>query len=206
MNIRFVPNQHFHGTATFSFRAWDQTQGVQGESWDFTENLGGKFAFSLKTDTATLTVKAINDKPVLNLGGTINYVHDKPAIVLAPTAVVRDVDSANFSGGRLRVWITDGASTSNRLVLGNGFTVDSSGNVRSINGTIIGKRVSNGFGTKELVIALNAQAHPLMVEDLVRGISFKTVGGAAGKRTINFTVSDGDGGLSSVATKTVNVT
>jgi hypothetical protein len=46
-----------------------------------------------------------------------------------------------------------------------------------------------------------------VVQELVCAIAFKTVGGAAGKRTVLFTLSDsaGESGLSGEAIKTVNV-
>jgi hypothetical protein len=95
-------------------------------------------------------------------------------------------------------------TTSNRLSIGTGFTVDANNNVLQ-GSTIIGKRVSNGFGTNELVITFNAKATPAVVQQLVRAITFKTVGGAAGQRKVIFTVSDGDGGVSDEAVKTVEV-
>lgn len=156
------------------------------------------------TATASVNVQALNDKPIVTLSGTIGYVHDKPALVLAPSAGVSDVDSADFSGGRLRVRITDGASASNRLSIGAGFTVDANNNVLQ-GTTIIGKRVAHGFGTQELVITFNTNATPAVVQQLVRAITFNTAGGSAGVRKVVFTVSDGDGGLSAEASKSVNV-
>jgi hypothetical protein len=44
------------------------------------------------------------------------------------------------------------------------------------------------------------------MQSLVRAITYRNLGGSAGQRQIDFTVSDGDGGLSAVRTKTVNVT
>jgi hypothetical protein len=44
-----------------------------------------------------------------------------------------------------------------------------------------------------------------VAQALVRSITFKTVGGADGERDVVFTLSDGDGGLSAAATKTVVV-
>ena len=43
-------------------------------------------------------------------------------------------------------------------------------------------------------------------QQLLRAITFKTVGGAAGTRSVLFSVSDGDGGASAEVSKTVNVT
>jgi hypothetical protein len=52
-----------------------------------------------------------------------------------------------------------------------------------------------------------SKATPAVVQELVCAIAFKTVGGAAGKRTVLFTLSDsaGESGLSGEAIKTVNV-
>lgn len=152
-----------------------------------------------------ISVAAVNDAPRLLLSGSIGYVRDAAAITLGAAATVSDADSANFSGGRLRVRISEGSSTSNRLAIGSGFTVDANDNVLR-NGIVIGKRTINGFGTKELIVTFNTKATPFVVQQLVQAITFKTVGGAAGKRTVLFTISDGDGGLSQEAVKTVNVT
>jgi hypothetical protein len=152
-----------------------------------------------------VSIVAVNDAPLLGLGGSIGYVHDQPAVTLASGALVSDVDSANFSGGRLRVRITDGASLSNRLTIGSGFTVDANNNVFR-NGIAIGNRASNGFGTNELIVTFNTKATPSIVQQLVRAITFKTVGGSAGKRTVLFAVSDSDGAASAEVMKNVNVT
>jgi ELWxxDGT repeat protein len=151
-----------------------------------------------------LNVVPHNDAPVVGLSGTIGYVHDQAAVTLAPGASVRDVDSSDFALGRLRVWI-DLASATNRLEIGGGFTVDGANDVL-LGGTVIGRRTSSGIGTSELIVVFNANATPAMVQQLVRAITFRTVGGAAGQRSVNFTVSDGDGGVSAQASKLVNVT
>jgi ELWxxDGT repeat protein/VCBS repeat-containing protein len=136
--IRFQPNQDFNGTVKIGYFAWDQTQGAAGGTLDIstTASRGGTKAFSAAYRTSALTIKPVNDPPVLQgVSGTMGYVHDTAPIVLAATATVGDVDSADFNGGRLVVHISSGASTSNRLQIGAGFTVDASNNV--LQGTII---------------------------------------------------------------------
>jgi predicted outer membrane repeat protein len=205
--VRFIPDHDFNGTVKLYYRAWDQTAGTAGGTLNMTGNTGGTKSCSTAYENATLTVTAVNDPPVLTLSGTIGYVHNAAAITLAPFAGVSDVDSADFNGGRLRVRITDGASTSNRLAIGAGFTVDASNNVRQ-GATIIGKQTADGVGTHELIITFNTSVPvtPAIAQQLVRAITFKTVGGAAGLRKVVFTVSDGDSGTSAEATKSVNVT
>jgi uncharacterized protein (TIGR03118 family) len=203
--VRFVPDHDFNGTIKLYYRAWDQTQGVPGAALVNVKqvNTGGATAFSTALENASITVTPVNDAPVVTLSGTIDYTHDQAPITLAPHAGVSDIDSANFSGGTLRVRL-GAADDSNRLSIGIGFTVDVDGQVRRA-GTIIGQRTADGQGQNELVVTLNAAATPSVVQDLVRSITFQTVGGIASTRTVIFTVSDGDGGTSAEATKTVDV-
>ncbi|MEO8494716.1 MAG: dockerin type I domain-containing protein [Planctomycetota bacterium] len=63
--LRFIPNENFSGPATLRFRAWDQTAGAIGAEHDTSTN-GGTTAFSFNIVTATLTVQAVNDAPVLD--------------------------------------------------------------------------------------------------------------------------------------------
>ena len=65
--LYFQPNANYSGTlaTAITFRAWDQTSGTNGTLADTTSN-GGTTAFSTATDTASLTVNAVNDAPVLD--------------------------------------------------------------------------------------------------------------------------------------------
>ena len=65
--LYFQPNANFNGAipTAITFRAWDQTSGTNGGTADSTAN-GGTTAFSTATDTASLTVNAVNDAPVLD--------------------------------------------------------------------------------------------------------------------------------------------
>jgi len=160
----------------------------------------------LNSNAATMTVNvtAVNDAPELTLSGSLGYVHNDPAVVLAPNALLTD-DSPNFDGGLLNVHVTANNNSSNRLAIGSGFVVDAGNNVK-LNGVTIGHRTSDGVGTNWLLVKFNAYATKAIVQQLIRSITFKTVAGSAGQRKIVFTVSDGDGGMSANQTKTVNVT
>lgn len=59
------PAADYNGTiaAAITFRAWDQSTGTDGGTAD-TSASGGTTAFSTATDTANLTVGAVNDNPV----------------------------------------------------------------------------------------------------------------------------------------------
>jgi ELWxxDGT repeat protein len=55
--IRFVPSSTFKGQYTIQFRAWDQTEGTAGTTFDCSNNLGGTHAFSTGVGSANLTVQ-----------------------------------------------------------------------------------------------------------------------------------------------------
>ena len=68
-----------------------------------TFNLAG----TIRTDAVTVT--RVNDAPLLDLNGaasgrsaTLSYTENEALKVIAPTAVVSDIDSANFGTGSLR--------------------------------------------------------------------------------------------------------
>ncbi len=64
--IRFVPDADYNGDATFAFKAWDQSTGASGATGVYTV---GNSAFSAATETASVTVTAANDAPVLDTAG-----------------------------------------------------------------------------------------------------------------------------------------
>jgi hypothetical protein len=202
--VRFIPRRDFQGQVRIVYRAWDQSQGVPGGTIDPAGDIGGVKSLSRAFEIATLTVQPVNDAPVLLLSGSVDYVRNAGPVTLGPAAAVADVDSPNFAGGQLRVRVASGADPSNRLGIGGGFTVDAGGNVL-FGGAAIGQRTSSGFGLEELVIAFNANATPAVAQNLVRAITFRTVGGPIVDRSVLFTLFDGDGGNSLDQDITVNV-
>ena len=63
--IRFIPANNFDGTATFTYRAWDQTTGTGNDVANTATN-GGATAFSSTTGTASVSFAPINDAPIIN--------------------------------------------------------------------------------------------------------------------------------------------
>ncbi|MGI9421335.1 MAG: putative Ig domain-containing protein, partial [Geminicoccaceae bacterium] len=55
--LRFVPDPGFGGSATFTFRAWDQTTGSNGQTGVDVSANGGTTAFSLLGDTGSIVVQ-----------------------------------------------------------------------------------------------------------------------------------------------------
>src|SRR5258705_9443749 len=71
---------------------------------------------------ASLNVSTVNDAPIVDLNGapagssaTLNYLVSNSATLIAPSATVADIDSANFGGGSLRVAITQNGTVSDQL-------------------------------------------------------------------------------------------
>ena len=109
--IRFVPNTNYNGTAgTISFRAWDQTAGSSGEFNINVSTNGLTSPYSTDVETATLTVLAVNDAPVLDNTGDLFLTSigednttspgDSVAAIVASSGGNRitDVDSGALEG------------------------------------------------------------------------------------------------------------
>jgi hypothetical protein len=165
------------------------------------------------TDYGSLGLYAItgsvpfSQPPSIVLGGTIGYARNAATgVQLASNASVTDPDSPNFATGSLIISIVSGGESANRLTLtGGAFTL--SGSTVNYNGTPVGSLTGSGFGTTPLSVRFNINATPAIVQELVRNIRFKTVGSTSNlSRVITVSLTDGDGGTSNTATKTVNVT
>lgn len=202
--IRFLPKADFNGTVKIYYVAWDRTQGAVGGTLPVTDNQGGSRSLSTAVEDAAFTILPVNDAPVLALSGNIGYKLNASRIVLAPYATVADVDSTDFSGGTLRVSIAAGMDASNRLEVSGAFTISKGKLIYSKH--VIGTVTSNGMGTNALSITFNYRATPLIVQELVRSLTFRTwQSSLAVNRSIYFQLTDGDGGASATQTKTVAI-
>jgi len=192
---------------------------------DFTFQDGGNTGAaapgaSSNTVTQTVRVTAVNDAPAIgNLNGNAASFTEgaaTPAVLLdtGTAATVTDVDSANFDTGTLTVSITSGGTTAED-VLGisatGGITTSgtAAGSTVSFGATVIGTIALNGTGIGEnLVITFDPDATPAAVEALVRALTYDNTNGTTAStatRAISVTLTDGDGGSTSVNT-TVAVT
>jgi hypothetical protein len=157
--------------------------------------------------TKLLTVARVNDNPLLGpiAGAEVDYTRGAAAVLL-PTATVTDVDSANVAGGKLIVRAIAGGHASNRLVIG-GTLFTLSGNELYRSGVLVGIRNSRGgIGTTPLEITFTANATPAIAQQLIRALRFGTEGSSPTRqRTFEFSLTDGDGGLSNKVNVAVNV-
>ncbi|WP_051283782.1 FG-GAP-like repeat-containing protein, partial [Desulforegula conservatrix] len=110
--VRFVPNGADGTSASFTYRAWDQGSGSAGSKVDTTTN-GGTTAFSTATDTASITVSAINDAPTMSsTGSNPTYLPGGPASTIFSGTSISTIEAGqNITGTTLTVTnVTDGAS------------------------------------------------------------------------------------------------
>jgi hypothetical protein len=210
--VRFVPNQDFFGTASLGYFAWDGTQGMAGGLANISLDVsrGGTTAYSVNWRQSTIDVTPVNDAPVVTAGGSVGYTLNASPITLASPASVRDVDSTHFGGGFLRLLVTSGIDSGNRLAIGGAFSlVRVDGTLRVVhNGVQIGTLHNDGVGTRALRVNFNERATVEVAQQLLRSITFRTVSSTStAPRVVSIDLHDGQtNGLSLVATRTVNVT
>ncbi len=174
----FQPNADWNGTlgSAITFRAWDQTSGSNGGTADTSTN-GGSSAFSTTTDTASLTITAVNDAPT-------NAV---PAAQTAPAAGSLVFSSGN--GNAITVGDVDGGALTVTLSIGGGTLTLSGTSGLSVTG--------DGTGTVTLAGSI------ANINAALEGLTYGAPG-SAGSQTLTITTSDGV--ASDVDTVSITVT
>ncbi len=139
--VYFQPNAGFGGSATITFRAWDQTSGVAGGLGNTGLN-AGSYAFSNASDTARVDVTSA---PVVTIARSGYAATEDSPLALHDTGIkVGDADSALLtldfstasSGSRFQV---DVGSTGVTILAGNGSTsLSLSGSVAQLNALLAG--------------------------------------------------------------------
>jgi VCBS repeat-containing protein len=94
--IRYVPDMVNGETAQLTYQAWDRTSGLEGATADASVN-GGATAFSVASDTATLTVTEVNDAGTVTLTNLISNLSE--ATVLTSDLRVADISIADDGAG-----------------------------------------------------------------------------------------------------------
>ena len=161
---------------------------------------------------AKVRIESVNRAPVISGFDTpITYTENGQPVVLDNDVIITDVDSPNFAGGRLGVFMLTNGNSSDRFAVrnvGNGANqIGVTGNVITFGGVPIG----TFSGSRDLVMPLNANATTLAVQTLLRNITYVNTSDAPSTltRTVIVNVSDGDGGqnygFSNKVTKTIKV-
>lgn len=197
--VRFVPDGVSGTTASLTYAAWDQSGGAQGTRVD-TSSAGGSTPFSSASDTAGITVTAVDDPSTVSTsGGTTaftegNNVTSTP-VAIDPGLTLSDSDSTTLASATVSI---SGNFISAQDVLA--FVNDGStmGNITS--------SYSAGTGVLTLTSA-GGSATLAQWQAALRSVTYSNGSDLpnTSTRTISFAVNDGSSD-SNTATRAVSVT
>ena len=177
------------------------------DNWDGVLSLIG-----YRGDISAATTNSVNNAPIVATSSeliTYTETENVSAIAIDSTATVTD-DSPNFNTGTLTVSLTAGATADDRLAIRNqgdgAGQISIDGRIVKYGSTQIGTFIG-GSGTDPLVITFNANATPAAAQALLQNISYSNVSQnpSITSRTVSFVLTDGEGGISNTASKTLNV-
>lgn len=95
--LRFVPNADYNGSANITYRGWDQTSGTAGNKVDASTS-GGTTAFSTATESASVTINAVDDAPTGSGAATpASFTEDTQSNLDLSGFTVADADSASVT-------------------------------------------------------------------------------------------------------------
>jgi hypothetical protein len=98
--VRYVPDGSNGETASFAFRAWDQTSGTASTgtpSYANPEPGGGTTAFSAATATARMSATSVNDAPVLAGVPANAIISEEVGYIFRATATDVDLPSQSLT-------------------------------------------------------------------------------------------------------------
>lgn len=200
--VRFVPDG-VHGTnASFTFRAWDQsgtTAGMQGTKAN-ASSAGGSTPFSTNSDTASVTVTAINDAPSMTgSSGSVSWVEgnnvSSTPVVIDSGITITDADGPNLTQATVR--LTNFYAGQDSLAFTN--NPATMGNITAI--------FDGGTGVLTLTSAGN-QATLAQWQAALRAVTYSNGSDspAVMTRTVEFQVTDGGGLSSSSVSRSITIT
>jgi len=162
--------------------------------------------------TQTVNVNASNGDPSISLpSAPAGFIEGGGAVSIDSAATVTDSDGLDFDTATLTVDITVNNSNDDRLGIrhdGNGAgQVGVSGSTVSFGGTPVGTFTGGAKAIAPMVVTFNAAATEAAVQAVTRNVTFDNVSSdpSIAPRTVQMTVTDGDGGTPAVGTQTVNV-
>jgi hypothetical protein len=181
--VRFVPNGENATTASISYHAWDQTGSGSSGSKVSVASTGADTAFSTATDTASITVTAVNDAPTVTSGSTVTLTGTDEVTTSSGTVVSTMLTSAGYGD------VDSGASSGIAItgLTGNGTWQ------YSIDGTTW-KAIGSATGTAAVLLSSSSQVR--YVPDGNNGetatLSFKAWDATTGTASTNMTVNTAD--------------
>jgi RHS repeat-associated protein len=148
--------------------------------------------------------------PILTIASSMNYIKGSPPKLLDTNALVFDSISMDFGDGRLTITVVTNADPQERIAIRNqGSGADQiglSGTNVTFAGTTIGN-FSGGTGTNSLFVNFNTNASLAAVQALARNVTFHIASNnpAEVPHTLQFELTDGDGGTNAAVYQIVNV-
>ena len=156
----------------------------------------------------SVQVVAVNDAPMIGAFDTaISYTENSAPVLVDLNATVLDLDSADFSGGRLTVIVAENLQWTDRISIRHvgdaAGQIGVSGNTIRYGGVLIG--LSSGLN--QFIVNFHSTATPAAVQALLRNLTFSSVtrNPSTLTRMIRVTLTDGDGGTSQSVNKSVQV-
>ncbi|MBW4696256.1 MAG: DUF4347 domain-containing protein [Lyngbya sp. HA4199-MV5] len=176
--------------------------------------LTGGLGYTLATSNSSTLTIAANDNnaaPVVTLSGAaVSFAENGSATTIDTTASVTDTDSVDFNSGTLTASFSANGTVDDRLAINNEGTgvgqIGVSGGNVTYGGTTIGT-FTGGVGTTPLVVTFNSSSSPAAAQALLRNFTYGNVSDApsTSDRTLSLVLTDGDGGTSTTANKTIKV-
>ncbi|WP_407715694.1 Ig-like domain-containing protein [Comamonas testosteroni] len=200
--VRFVPDGINGTTASFTFLAWDQsgaTAGMQGSKANASGS-GGSTAFSIGSDTASVTVTAVNDAPTMtSSSGSASWVEGNNVtstpVVIDSGVTLADPDGPNLlqatvSVANYQMGEDVLAFTNNPATMGN-----ITASFDAATGTLILSSAGNQASLAQWQAALRSVTYNNLSDSPITAT-----------RTIQFQVTDGGGLSASAVTRSVTLT
>ena len=145
-------------------------------------------------------------------GGALPYTEGDGAVSITSTITVSDVDSPDFETGTLTVdFIAGGTANDGLFIRDEGAGAGQIGVVSEFvrfEGTNIGTFAGGMDNADPLQVSFFAAATVTVMQALLRNITYENLSEhpSTAPRTVRFVLTDGDGGVSNAATRTINVT
>ena len=107
--LRFVPNLSYNGSATITFRAWDQSQGTNGNTFDIADLVVpvGTSPFSSASASATQTITFVNQAPSFVRGPSQSILNTAGTQIVLNWATNVSSGAANESGQTLNFVVSN---------------------------------------------------------------------------------------------------
>ncbi|MEO5346737.1 MAG: DUF4347 domain-containing protein, partial [Magnetococcus sp. YQC-9] len=175
-SIRFIPNAIKGTPADISFYAWDQTTGSVGTKVDVSTR-GTTTAFSVNSNTATITATEVNDAPTLSVtASTVTFTEGGAALTINNTLTLSDVDDNTIASATVRV---SGNHIANEDLLA--FTNQSG--------------ITGSWDATTGTLTLSGSATKALYQTALRSITYQnlnTDNPGTATRTITFSITDGN--------------